>query len=166
MDLTTFSNHLDRHGHRLEDWPEGLRAEARKLLAESVDARATFADAAALARALTALPDRPAPRALRETILAEVRAEAAGANSTAQSAAPKGTAAKKTAPDEAESWQNFLDWITGRLWRPALAATATVAFGFALGLSLPAADLDDEQLAAELGFLTLSAGYEELRDEN
>ncbi|MEM8767426.1 MAG: hypothetical protein AAGE43_08290 [Pseudomonadota bacterium] len=160
MDLTTFNHHLDRFGHRLEDWPEALGAEARGLLDASAEARSALQHSARLSSALGALKDQPAPAGLQRRILAQVHAEAAGAGPD------RARAAHATENGRGDFLDRLTDWISGALWRPALAATATVAFGFALGLSLPATSLDDEELAAELGFLALSATYEELGDEN
>ncbi len=159
MDLTTFKNCLDRLGHLLEDWPGDQAAEARALLTESVEARAALDGAEALAKALAALPEQPASLPLRNRILTEVQAQAA----SSLPAAPTAATTPESLPPG--SWPRFLDWFTGAIWRPALAAAATVAFGFALGLSLPVAS-EDEQLAAELGLFALSADYEEPGDEN
>lgn len=128
---------LDRWGSDLEDWPNSAASEARRLLQSSPEAARLMQETAALEIELTQLREHRATPGLDERILAELPVR--------------------------DGIQRILDWLTGALWRPALAATIPLALGFILGTTIPE---EDSQLADELSLLVFSTTYEELEDDS
>lgn len=128
---------LDRWGSDLDDWPNSAASEARRLLQSSPEAARLMQETAALEIELTQLREHRATPGLDERILAELPVR--------------------------DGIQRILDWLTGALWRPALAATIPLAFGFILGTTIPE---EDSQLADELSLLVFSTTYEELEDDS
>ena len=144
MDLTTFNNLLDQHGPALSTWPAEFRADAEALVQSSSDAADALTDAQTLANLLAAMPAAPAPSHLAGKI--------------------SSLAADLTADDP---WQRLIDWLSGRIWRPVLAAGLPLAFGFVVGMAqLPVSDAaateEDALLAADVGLMAFSATYAEL----
>lgn len=128
---------LDRWGSDLDDWPNSAASEARRLLQSSPEAARLMQEIAALEIELTQLREHRATPGLDERILAELPVR--------------------------DGIQRILDWLTGALWRPALAATIPLALGFILGTTIPE---EDSQLADELSLLVFSTTYEELEDDS
>lgn len=128
---------LDRWGSDLDDWPNSAASEARRLLQSSPEAARLMQETAALEIELTQLREHRATPGLDERILAELPVR--------------------------DGIQRILDWLTGALWRPALAATIPLALGFILGTTIPE---EDSQLADELSLLVFSTTYEELEDDS
>ena len=116
MNVTEFQTLLDGRGPEIGRWPEADRAAAQALLADSAEARAALAEAEALHRALTALPEEPASPLLRSAILdiPELHDQAPESASAGWSSQRRGMAAGWT----------------------AIAASA--AIGFAVGVWWPA----------------------------
>jgi hypothetical protein len=137
MDLPTFREHLDRYGADLERWPEDQRGAARQL-AGSVEASRLVDQARALDAMLLAMEAKDPPPGLAGRILASL-------------------------PQDRLS--GLLDWLAAAFWRPALAATASLALGFLIGVLAPA-QLSDQQLADELSLMTFSDPLQELIDED
>ena len=61
-----------------------------------------------------------------------------------------------------ERFEQFLAWLTARLWRPVLIGALPVIAGFALGLGVP--QQTDADLASQIGTLAFVDIYEELDD--
>ena len=120
MDLTRFEELAMTHGPDLAAWPEGLRAAAETLLAQSAEARAARDRAALLFDALAEEAANPAPpsAALMTRILAD-----------AADAAP--TPVKASGSRSPFGFRVF--------WRllPPAALTASAVLGVALGYSAP-----------------------------
>ncbi len=128
---------LDRWGSDLDDWPNSAASEARKLLESSPEAARLMQETATLEIELAQLREHRATPGLDERILAELPVR--------------------------DGIQRMVDWLTGALWRPALAATIPLALGFILGTTIPE---EDSQLADELSLLVFSTTYEELEDDS
>ena len=141
MDLNKFNNLLDQHGPIFEAWPAELRRDAESLLETSADARDALADAQTLANLLNAMPEAPAPSYLAGSIVAR-------------------------AAEMEDPWQRLIEWLSGRVWRPVLAAGLPLAFGFAVGMAQLPATEEDAYLAADVGLMAFSPAYGELGDEN
>ncbi len=131
MDLNTFNEHLDRLGADLAAWPEPLRGEAEQLVSVSPEAADAHADALTLANLLAALPAAGAPPHLAARI---------------------GSLA-------ADPWQRLMDWFSGALWRPVLAACLPLTLGFVIGLTLNPVPEEDAYLAADVGLMAFSESY-------
>ncbi len=141
MDLNTFNELLDLHGPTLEAWPAECRQDAQALLQSSAEAADALADAQTLTNLLTAMAEAPAPAHLAGRIVA-------------------------VAGDMQDPWQQLLDWLGARLWRPVLAAGLPLAFGFAVGMvQLPSSEAD-ASLAADVGLMAFSSTYAELAYED
>ena len=141
MDLKSFCELLDRHGPDPADWPTGLRSEARQLIERSPEAEKRLEEARMLELMLADLPPEPAPEFLRSRILVSL---------------------------PADRWTRLADWFGNALWRPALAASAALAFGFVIGVlqqSTAQQVTADQYLADELSLLAFSNSFEELPDE-
>jgi len=128
---------LDRWGSNLEGWPTSAQEQTKRLLASSPEANRLMQESTALEIALAELRGHRATPGLDNRILAEL-------------------------PNR-DVLQRMVDWLTGALWRPALAAAVPLALGFVLGTMNPA---EDSQLADELSLLVFSATYEELEDDS
>jgi hypothetical protein len=122
MDLTRFEELAMTHGPDLAVWPEGLRAAAETLLAQSAEARAARDRAALLFDALAEEAARPAPASA--ALMARILADAAEAT-------PERTPAKAAGARGPFGFSVF--------WRllPPAALTASAVLGVALGYSAP-----------------------------
>jgi len=132
FDLSTFGENLDRYGIDMDRWPPELRTQAAGLLETSEAARRMYDQAMQLTTLLSQLPEKAAAPGLGSRIVTGVPPQA---------------------------WSGVVEWFTAALWRPALAAALTLAFGFALGVyqQQPL----DEDLADELSLLAFSPAFEE-----
>ncbi len=128
---------LDRWGSDLDDWPNSAASEAKRLLESSPEAARLMHETAALEIELAQLREHRATPGLDERILAELPVR--------------------------DGVQRIVDWLTGALWRPALAATIPLLLGFILGITIPE---EDSQLADELSLLVFSTTYEEIEDDS
>ena len=122
MDLPSFDALLGRHGADSRQWPANLRASALAFVARTAEAQQLLEEQKHLEQALEAhWPSVETPLGLRTRILA---------NATNR-----------------DSW---LEWLTVKLWRPALLACLPLALGIAVGANVAddAADLEDQLLIA------------------
>lgn len=141
MDLKSFSEMLDQHGPDPAGWPTGLRSEAHRLIERSPEAEKRLEEARMLKSILADLSPEPAPDFLRSRILVSL---------------------------PLDRWTRLADWFGSALWRPALAASAALAFGFLIGVlqqSTTQQVTADQYLADELSLLAFSNSFEELPDE-
>jgi hypothetical protein len=122
MDLTRFEELAMTHGPDLAVWPEGQRAAAETLLAQSAEARAARAAAALLFDALAEEAARPAPASA--ALMARILADAADAAPPRKSARASGARGP------------FGFSVFWRLLPPA-ALTASAVLGVAVGYSAP-----------------------------
>jgi len=138
MDLNTFNEHLDRLGAEFENWPQPLRSEAQALVRTSPEAADALADAGTLANLLAAIPEVAARPQL----------------------------ARQISQRAVDPWQRLLDWFSAALWRPVLATSLPLVFGFIIGLMQQAPiPEEDAYLAAEVGLMAFSGSYEALAEE-
>ncbi len=128
---------LDRWGSNLDSWPTSAREQAKRLLGSSPEAIHLMRESAALETALAELREHRATPGLNNRILGQLPTR--------------------------DGLQRMVDWLTGALWRPALAAAVPLALGFILGTMIPE---EDSQLADELSLLVFSSTYEELEDDS
>ena len=138
-----FQDALDRYGADLEKWPPKARARAESWLAGSSQARELLAEARRLDDVLRA--DRPGAsakrHALRQRILSAV-SERAGSTSQGRGGGALVEAARR--------------WIHAHWLRPALAASASLALGFVIGLGT----LPEDSLAEDLTWASFDYVYE------
>lgn len=142
-----FAYGLDRWGPDPSLWPAAYAQDARRLLDADPQARQALATAAAADEFLASLRRPTVPVHLEQRIVAQLSAAAPAA-----AAAQPPTAA--TLP--------LLEWLTARLWRPALAALIPIVAGFLLGLG--SVEPVDHELAADLAMLAFSDLYAEFDD--
>ena len=128
---------LDRWGSDLDTWPRTAASEAKRLMASSQEATRLVQESTALNLALVQLREPHATPGLDAKILARLPAR--------------------------DGVQRVVDWLSGALWRPALAATIPLALGFILGITIPE---EDARLADELSLLVFSETFEELEDDS
>lgn len=98
MSIADFQDLIDRCGHDLSRWPDGVRQAATQLLTTSPDAQAIQAAARELAALAKARPPVKAPAGLAARIVATALAAGAEA-AAADSAAPAKPAPPDGAPD-------------------------------------------------------------------
>jgi hypothetical protein len=152
MALDSFSDHLDRLGADLDQWPDSARQAAESLLGDtsaSVQshqaASRLLEQARLLEQRFDALPSRPASPELRRRILTERRTD---------------------------FWRTVSEWFRAALWRPVAAAAMPLVLGFAIGLFQQPIDIwldaeDDEQvLADELSMMAFTDSFEGLPGED
>ncbi|HTO57442.1 MAG TPA: hypothetical protein VMJ74_06585 [Pseudomonadales bacterium] len=142
MTNAEFEAHLDRLGATIDRWPSELALDARRLLAQSADARARLKEASALDVLLDeALPAASlSTGAVRSRILDAVARDAAG-----------------------PSWWA---WLVGTGMRRPIAivvALIPLCLGFAFGIYEPTTVSDD--LASDVSLLAF-ADYEGIPDAN
>ncbi len=128
---------LDRWGSDLTVWPSTAASEAKRLMDSSPEATRLVQESAALDLELAQLGEHRATPGLDAKIIAELPTR--------------------------DGVQRIVDWLSGALWRPALAAAIPLAVGFVLGISIPE---EDSQLADELSLLVFSETYEEFEDDS
>jgi anti-sigma-K factor RskA len=155
MTQLEFEAGLDRWGADLARWPPEAAAQAHTRLAADPQARQALAAAAAVDGYLHGLREDTAPQHLERQILARLER-------TERAAAPAspGTATR------------MVDWLTQRLWRPALLALVPLFAGFLIGhgsvpLVSTQADAEvvvDAEVAAAMATLAFSDLYAEFDD--
>ena len=128
---------LDRWGADLDTWPDSAAVTAKRMLESSPRAARLVQETAALETQLRQLREHRATPGLDARILAGLPAR--------------------------DGLQRMVDWLSGALWRPALAAAVPLALGFIIGISTPD---EDSQLADELSLMALSGTYVELEDDS
>lgn len=147
MTETELIDALDRYGADLDAWPANDAAMARELLERSPYAKQLHNEAHALSDLVKAALPTAAPDVarMRRELLARI-----GGSSLIN---------------------RVLAWLTNgtsgwsRTWRPAVLALVPLAFGFSLGLALPARDEPDAAMAEEVSlFAFQEATYEEYND--
>ncbi len=151
MDLTDFSDHLDRLGADLRQWPDAAQQAARILLGESSEfsepgrleqqAAAELLDRARrFERLFDTLPSAPATAELRGRILGEL---------------------------PIDRWRTLSEWFHAALWRPVAAAAMPLILGFAIGFfqQPPNGQIDEQNLADELSSLAFTDSFEDLPDD-
>lgn len=124
MNEQNFEEYLDLHGSELSSWPEHLRDEASKLLSQSSSTRALLDAQIAVDQVLADVMVVPETVGLEQKIMARFAAH------------------KRRF--ELRNWSAFL-------WKPAFAATCSLAFGFYLGAANPELPSD---LAEDLTYIT------------
>ena len=151
MALDRFSEHLDRLGADLDQWPDSARQAAERLLDDSsapeqlLQANQLLEHARQLTDLFEALPATPASPELRRRILTGRRSD---------------------------FWSAIGDWLRAALWRPLAAAAMPLVLGFAIGLfQQPVsvwldAEGDEQNLADELSLMAFTDRFEGLPDEN
>ncbi len=115
MNLTTFLELLDRHGPEDSAWPQNHRDAMLAFVRESSEAARQLEYSREIYAELHALEHAVAP-GLKSRILAQATTE------------------KPSAVDQ------FFNWLTAALWRPALLSVAPLALGTLLGMNLPVVD--------------------------
>ena len=135
--VSDIADALDRWGSDLHHWPSQAATSAKRLLENSPEAIRLMKEAVDLETEFLQLRDHVTTPGLERKILAELP--------------PR------------DSLQRIADWLTGALWRPALAAAVPLVVGFVLGITVPE---EDSQLADELSLLVFSETYEELEDDS
>jgi len=118
MTRDEFEAGLDRWGADLMDWPPAAAALAREHLLADPGARQTLAAAAAVDGYLAGLRADTASADLGRHLLVRLAREASAPTMDAR-------------PDPTP-WP-LLEWLTERLWRPALLALVPVLAGFLIG---------------------------------
>jgi hypothetical protein len=140
-----FEDALDRWGADLSHWPIALTGKARRHLQAQPLARRALDAAAVVDAYLDDLEQSTAPSYLERRILSQL-----GNPPTPAPADPRST---------------LLEWLTRRVWRPALVATVPVLAGFLLGFGSVAptgGDPADGDLAVDMAMLAFSDLYSEL----
>ena len=130
MNEQKFEEQLDRFGSDLSMWPEHLRDEANELLSQSAAAQALLNAQITVDHVLPDVMVVPKPYGLEQKIMAKF-------------------AAQKRRFSLA-NWSAFL-------WKPAFAATCSLAFGIYLGAANPELPSD---LVEDLTYITFY-DYEE-----
>lgn len=115
MDEREFEALLDCHGPTLEKWPNHVVAEATALLSKSPQVKQAYDQAMKLEQLLSSLMLVPETRDLKPEILDVV----------AQDVQPV----------------PWIEWLTGGLWKPAMAATVPLLLGFAVGFATTSSDM-------------------------
>jgi hypothetical protein len=138
MDLQALIEALDRWGADLSSWPESQAKAAAQLINESEAARIELASAQRVQQLLDSLPVVSAPGALKSAII---------------SAPP------------ADRWQQFNQWITAALWRPALAGALSLLLGFGLGFTATGGESVDDP-RDDVSLLAFLSSYEAYVDED
>ncbi len=134
MNEQNFEEYLDLHGSELSSWPEHLRDEAYELLSQSSSAQALLDAQVAVDQVLADVMVVPKTFSLEQKIMARFAAQ------------------KRRF--ELRSWSAFL-------WKPAFAATCSLAFGIYLGAANQELPVD---LAEDLTYVTFY-DYEEWSGE-
>ena len=127
ISLDRFGVLLDAYGAVPERWPDGERASALALAAESADARQLMDQARRLDGLLDRLPEGEPSPGLAERILA-----------AAPGASP-GAAGRRPAGWIVRTFGTL--WPELPAWRPAVALAASLAFGLVTGAVLPADEI-------------------------
>jgi hypothetical protein len=136
MTAIEFEQALDRWGANLDDWPPELAARGRDRLANDLDARRQLTAARTVDDALLALQPHRAPAHLAMRIAA-------------------------SAPRQ-DGLDRALNWLTERLWRPAMLALVLAVGGYLAGISV--SDPLDPTLADDVMSLAFNDLYAELDD--
>jgi hypothetical protein len=150
MTQQDFEAALDRWGADLRRWPPAAAAQARRFLAEQPLARQALAAAAAVDAYLQGLEQDTAPPHLERQIRARIERheqQPAGGLAGAPAGVPGAT---------------LLDWLTTRLWRPALMALVPILAGFLIGVG--SVGPTDGDVAADMAMLAFSDLYAEFDD--
>ncbi|MEQ8857114.1 MAG: hypothetical protein RIC56_00570 [Pseudomonadales bacterium] len=131
-----FEQALDRWGADLERWPQERIGPAGACLTEHASARRSLEAAQRVDRYLAGLADpaRAAPAHLAARIVAST--------------------------PRRDGLQRGLDWLTGRVWRPAVLALFVVAGGYLAGAAVQ--EPLDTDLADEVMSLAFSDIYAEV----
>jgi hypothetical protein len=152
MGLDSFSDHLDRLGANLDQWPDSAQQAAQSLLRDSSiprekrqEASRLLEQAQQLEQMFAGLPTSPASPELRRRILTT---------------------------GKTDFWRTVSEWFRAALWRPIAAAAMPLVLGFAIGLFQQPIDIwldaeDGEQgLANELSMMAFTDNFEGLPDED
>ena len=131
MNEQNFEELLDLYGSDLSAWPEDLRDEANTLLTQSASALALFNAQIAVDKHLAEVMVVPKSYGLEQRIMARFAAQ--------------------------KRRFTLVQWWTDFLWKPAFAATCSLAFGFYLGAANEDLSVD---LAEDLAYVTFY-DYEE-----
>jgi len=138
-DLTTFTAAIDRYGAALDDWPAALREPAARYLSHSAQAQQLLDQARILESLLQSLSVEPATTHLRRRIISSV---------------------------PMDPWQQLTDWFASNLWRPSLAAVASLVLGFLIGVQGWEPDGGDQLLTEELSQLAFFSDFKEVFKED
>lgn len=136
--MTEFEEALDRWGTDLARWPAAEAERARTLLASGGPAAASLEAARRVDAHLASLQSHAPPAHLASRIVARAGTE--------------------------EALAPWLDWLTARLWRPALLGLILVTGGYLTGIAATDAAVDPE-LANDVMALAFNDIYAELEDD-
>ena len=139
MDETTFAHALDRWGSRISQWPEH-EAAARELSERSATARHLLRQAEQLDAQLSRLPEMAANAVVGQRVTGKLDSRR-----------------------QADLLDRLFQWFAASLWRPSLAAAASLLLGFVVGTGMPIAA--EDSLAEELSLLVLTATIEVATEE-
>ncbi|RKZ50416.1 MAG: hypothetical protein DRR00_15375 [Candidatus Parabeggiatoa sp. nov. 3] len=133
MTIKRFSDLVEAYGANAKRWPIDERADALKLLDESVEARRLQQSALTLDTLLDRVPIAPASAALKKRIIAQ---------------------AHRVTSQSQDAWQWLIQWLIGttpreHFLRPAFALMVPLLLGISIGLNLNAVSEDENLLFQE-----------------
>ncbi|HAI69252.1 MAG TPA: hypothetical protein DCM38_07440 [Gammaproteobacteria bacterium] len=133
MTIKRFSDLVEAYGGDAKRWPTEERADALKLLDESVEARRLQQSALTLDTLLDSVPKAPSSAALKKRIMAQ---------------------AHRVTSQSQDAWQWLIQLLIGttpreHFFRPAVATMVPLLLGLSIGLNLNAVSEDDNMLFQE-----------------